>query len=548
MSRNMSLTAIIKMQWLKDLSVRYKLFLVAVVTGGGFLLFIGLNYIVAHDNSKRLDRVGKIYFPILEVTDRNIVALDRIKESFTSAVISGEMDLVDEATEQAALIKKDLEYIKEIDPGMEGDIGSLSKLFEDYFNIARKVTTGMLEGSTGGLETAAMAVALKKYNRSLKEFRESRYKEFNKELESAKSASNQLVFIGLIVGGVIVALISVSLFIVSTLISDNLNKIILSLKELARGEGDLTQRLETNTRDETGQVVYGFNAFLDKLHILIRDVVGATEQLGANAGQLSMVTESTAESVNTQKTETGQLMTAMSEMTATVEAVAKNSSEATAAASNADSETLAGQKILNETVAVIKTLERQIHAASSVISDLRDRSDDIGGVLDVIRGIAEQTNLLALNAAIEAARAGENGRGFAVVADEVRTLAGRTQASTAEIQDMIEALQKGSVSAVQVMDKSSEQARESVECINKVSSSLNNITESVSIIHSMSEDILTATKEQSSVAGEMNGSIVNISKIAEHTSMSAQITTSASSELNDLANQLINLVGAFKVK
>ncbi len=540
------------MQWLKNLSIKYKLFLVAVVAGSGFILFVGLNYMVANDNSLRLDRVGKIYFPILEITDRNIVSLDKIKETFTSAVISGEEDLLDEASSQAAKIQSELNTIKEIDSKMDESVNSLLSLFDSYYKITRQFTIGMLEGSiemgTMQAETVRMAQSLKLYSTELKQFRESRYNEFGDELEAAKSASNELVIIGLLVGGVVVSLVSISLLIVSTLISVNLNQIIHSLKELARGEGDLTQRLKTNTRDETGQVVSGFNDFLDKLHVLIRDVVMSTEQLGANAGQLSIVAESTAESVNTQKIETEQLMTAMTQMVGTVSEVAKNSGEATVAASTADSETVAGEKILVETIDVINNLEHEIHTASGVISDLRDRSDDIGGVLDVIRGIAEQTNLLALNAAIEAARAGENGRGFAVVADEVRTLAGRTQASTEEIQNMIEALQKGSASAVDVMEKSSKQAVKSVEYINKVGGSLNGIAKSVGVIHTMSEEISTATEEQSAVANEMNNNIVNISKIAEQTSMSAQITTSASDELNELANDLIKLVGAFKVK
>lgn len=371
------------MQWLKDLSVRYKLLLVAIVAGGGFILFVGLNYMVAHDNSLRLDKVGKIYFPILEITDRNIVALDKIKESFTSAVISGEMDLVDEAADQATLIKNDLQSIKEIEPGMGGEVDALSSLFNEYYTLARSFTTGMLEGSIElndmQQETVGMAAALNKYSGRLKDFRQSRYGEFNEELEVAKAASDRLVIIGLVIGGVIVSLVSLSLLIVSTLLSKNLNKIILSLTELARGEGDLTQRLETNTRDETGQVVSKFNLFLDKLHALIRDIVMSTEQLGANAGQLSMVAESTVKGVNTQKIETEQLMTAMTEMVATVEEVAKNSGEAAVAASNADSETVAGEKILSETIEVINNLESEIHTASDVISDLRDRSDDIGG-------------------------------------------------------------------------------------------------------------------------------------------------------------------------
>ncbi len=540
------------MRWLRDLSVRYKLFLVAVVAGGGFGLFVLLNYLVAHDNALRLDRVGKVYFPVLELADRNLVDLDKIKELLTSAVISGEPELLEKADAKAAGTRKRFQSIARLDQAMAAEVQAMLALFDDYYAKAGGFTRGMLDGSIDMTSmqsaTAAMAAALEKYAKRLRAFRENRYAEFNGELETSKSASDRLVIIGLLIGAVIVSLVSLSLYVVSTLISSNLTRIVASLHELARGRGDLTRRLQTNTHDETGQVVFGFNEFLDKLHGLIKDVVLATEQLGANAAQLSMVTETTEDGVNRQKIETEQLMTAMTEMVATVNEVARNAAEAAAAASEANTETTAGLQVLEEAVSVIRQLESRIESASGVINDLRQRSDDIGGVLDVICGIAEQTNLLALNAAIEAARAGEQGRGFAVVADEVRTLAGRTQASTAEIQAMIESLQQGAGAAVEVMEQSNLQARDSVTCIGRVSESLATIADSVGRIHGMSEEISTATEEQSAVASEMNENIVNISDISAQTSMSAQITTTTSNELSELANNLVTLVGTFKVK
>ncbi len=119
--------------------------------------------------------------------------------------------------------------------------------------------------------------------------------------------------------------------------------------------------------------------------------------------------------------------------------------------------------LASDLISSVAELSKQIQTASGVINQLQSDSGNIGSVLDVISTVAEQTNLLALNAAIEAARAGEQGRGFAVVADEVRTLAGKTQRSTQEIQDMIENLQNAVTSAVKVVSSATNRSVKTLE-------------------------------------------------------------------------------------
>ena len=319
------------------------------------------------------------------------------------------------------------------------------------------------------------------------------------------------------------------------------------MRDIAEGEGDLTQRLDVSGNDEVAQLGVNFNKFVDRVHELVGQVAGATAQLAAAAEELSATSDETSQNVTRQQQETDQVATAMNEMTATAQEVARNAAQAADAASEADDETRTGQNVVSQTINAIRELVGEVENATDVIHRLETDSEEIGKVLDVIRGIAEQTNLLALNAAIEAARAGEQGRGFAVVADEVRTLAQRTQESTQEIQEMIERLQTNAGNAVSVMGEGQKRAHNTAERAGEADGSLKAITGAVGRINEMNAQIASAAEEQTAVAEEINRNIVNISQAVNDTTQGAQHTAQASDELARLAADLQNRVGQFKI-
>lgn len=310
---------------------------------------------------------------------------------------------------------------------------------------------------------------------------------------------------------------------------------------------DLTARITHQSKDELGEMSASVNRMLEKFQSSMSQVNVTTERLAASSEELTAVTRETTDAVSRQRSETDQVATAMNEMTATVQEVSSNATNAATAAGEANEQTLEGKRIVSETIDSIQMLSEEITRASEVINKLEHDSEEIGSVLDVIRGIAEQTNLLALNAAIEAARAGEQGRGFAVVADEVRTLASRTQQSTQEIQAMIERLQAGSREAVSAMKEGADQAKVSVEKAGNAGTALEAITYSVGQITDMNTLIATAAEEQSAVADEINANINNISHVADETTSGATQVTSESEQLAQLAVDLKGMVNTFKI-
>jgi hypothetical protein len=212
----------------------------------------------------------------------------------------------------------------------------------------------------------------------------------------------------------------------------------------------------------SGSASLAFNAMMDNFRDLISRILASTGQLAQAARRVWPAPPSRPHAgISQQRHEVDQLASAMNEMSATAQEVARSAQHGADTTRVAHDAATSGKDVVYGTMSRIEQLAQEIQNASEVIRDLGQDSQEIGKILDVIRGVAEQTNLLALNAAIEAARAGEAGRGFAVVADEVRSLANRTQTSTQEIQAMIERLQQASRRAVSVMDDSRKHADDS---------------------------------------------------------------------------------------
>lgn len=322
----------------------------------------------------------------------------------------------------------------------------------------------------------------------------------------------------------------------------------LTLSAAARiAKGDLSQDLEIGRRDEMGMLQRSMQEMTLSLRQLISGISDGVTQIASAAEQLSAVTEQTSVGVNSQKDETDCVATAMNQMTSTVMEVARNAEEASEAARHADQQARDGDKVVNDAIAQIERLAVEVNNSTEAMGKLKLESDKIGGVLDVIKSVSQQTNLLALNAAIEAARAGEAGRGFAVVADEVRGLAQRTQESTEEIEVLIAALQSGTQQVVMTLDASRTLTDSSVDLSRQAGNALGHITRTVSTIQTMNQQIAAAGEEQSSVAEQINRSVLNVRDVSEQTAASSEETAASSIELARLGVQLQEMVGKFRV-
>ncbi len=311
--------------------------------------------------------------------------------------------------------------------------------------------------------------------------------------------------------------------------------------------GDLTYNKSTARKDELGMLQTSMHRMTLNLRELIGGLRDGVTQIASAAEQLSAVTEQTSAGVNTQRSETDQVATAMNEMAATVHEVAKNAEQASNAAVGATKEAREGDAVVSKAVLQIEKLATEVGRSMTAMDELKQESNKIGGMLEVIKAVAEQTNLLALNAAIEAARAGEAGRGFAVVADEVRSLAQRTQTSTEEIATLIGSLHNRTAQVATTLESSRLLTEDSVELTRDAGISIGNITRSISTIESMNQQIAAAAEEQSAVAEEINRSVLNVRDISEQTASASEETASSSVELARLGVHLQGLMSKFTV-
>ncbi|MGA3797365.1 methyl-accepting chemotaxis protein [Pseudomonas fluorescens] len=327
---------------------------------------------------------------------------------------------------------------------------------------------------------------------------------------------------------------------------NRLKMLIVAMDDLAAGEGDLTKRVQINSKDEIGDMASAVNRFVDKLQPIVREAGDVAQRTGVEIGAMTLRNAGADAAAGMQRDEVAESLRALSQM-----------------ADEAQSESHAMQAALKQVVdirqatdentrtsakvgSLIEELAGQVNTGAQVIERLAQQSEQIEVVLTVIHGIAEQTNLLALNAAIEAARAGETGRGFAVVADEVRALASKTQSSTGDIQAHIVALQQGAREAVAAIGQAGRQASEGLLVLRDSARLQQSVQASVEQVHAAIGLATQAAAHQAQGAQAVRGRVQTIHAQAEKAAQAVVETTASGKVLDGLAAQLKASLGQFR--
>ena len=539
------------MNFLKKMPIATKIFLIPGIAALSFVLYLLITIYTALNNGDVLEEVQQVQFPALQLSASTLVEMQKVRDTLSSAATTGDQDTLDAATSIASEAKAGLDRIANISPEFRSDISRISDGFDDYFEVAFGVSQSMVNGTADfsrlGELSAQMNGSYDSVIASMTRFKDQQQADFENAFATIDSANTSLISTGVVMTIVVSLLLFATAIPIVRGIKSSIDDVVRSLKDIAQENGDLTVRINTQSEDEIGELVYWFNQFMDKLQGVVKDVVEASLPLSNLAQNLRGLTEETQRTIDVQQRSAQDAKHAVDTMSGSVEGVAHSAAQAASDANEATEAAGEGRQIVQQTVSSIQQLADNVSETADVIGRLESDSNKVGSVLDVIKGIAEQTNLLALNAAIEAARAGEQGRGFAVVADEVRTLASRTQQSTEEIQSTIEQLQSAAHSAVEVMSRGTEQATTSVDTANKAGSSLETITSTIGRINNMNEQIAHNTEDQRMVAVDIVKHVDEIHERTEKTAQSSGQLGTMCNELADLAQHLESIAKQFRV-
>ncbi|WED22457.1 methyl-accepting chemotaxis protein [Vibrio sp. JC009] len=533
-----------------NLKISHRIVLMALSAIVGFVLFFAYQQYLVNQTEKNVLLLQDEYTPVLELLNSAREGVTDIERNLEGAVTTAEEEFIDEAKSEVERVEAVLREIESKGTKL-GLSQQLIPLFKSYTDNKFFVATSLLQDD---YDFEVLGERSQQANSTLYSLEE----EIDKCVEVVHQGSADIVthllktnedsrVIGLTMGAILVALMMISGYLLKLSILKSVKRVTRSMRDIVEGEGDLTRRVSYEGRDELAELVHWFNEFIAKMHTSISSTQETIATLECVSVKLAETSQSSTSLIQSQESAMKSVSGSIQDLTSSVEAVADNAATASSQASHANDAAQLSTDVVYNTVGSIEELAQHVNDSANMVNEFEALANDAGEILGTISSIADQTNLLALNAAIEAARAGEQGRGFAVVADEVRALASRTQASTSEIQRVLEEIQKGATAVVKAMNSGQGAASVTVDESGKAGQSLREITEKVESILALNRQIAEATDEQRSTYHTMSAYIQNVDEVSVSVRDGAMEIYQVSEEIQKVTKNLTGVLGQYKV-
>lgn len=575
------------MSWVRNMKLAQKMSLLAIT----FLIFL---FVIGFASLKELSNVNARLMELNDSRLEPIVYLEGIKSDIGGIRSKGNsiMDARDNAESMKSIVAEIQSLVSSVDERLVKyqDDPEYKTLMDNYAQFIVAKDEFIKSQEAGGFQLQNTGTEAKQgppadiinFDETKSALVATFDEIISKQVDAAEETYTESTLayrntmIALIILLSICTLITIVLSIVIIrAVNEPVKKVTAKLKEISQSNGDLTQRIGYESKDEIGELSSSFDSFVEKLQTIIGEVsrssktiTASSEQLDNAAGITTQTIKGIAQTLVQISTSTSNGAAVAEETTAGLSEVAKFS-EATLMASRntthnskkAKEAAEDGAGKISEIVSSITDIASSSKEVSMIINELDDSSKRIGDIIQIITGISAQTNLLALNAAIEAARAGEAGKGFNVVADEIRKLADQSNQAALEISKLVKENQLKSASAVQSVTQVEEKVSLGVCKASEVGESIQNIIGNIQDIVTQIEQIDTANEQQAQSIKEMDYAISNMattsSEVAGGTegisvSIQEQLRTMSgiketTEKLSSMAQNLSTITSGFKV-